>query len=85
MSTNAILIISMAMIAFFLFIFAADAENAVDSVNSSALSANPALVKDEIMIPMENGTEMEWRHIILKGNNTQRGMALGEIARRIMG
>jgi len=85
MSTKAILIISMAMIAFFLVISAADAENAVDSMNSSALSPNPALVKDEIMIPMENGTEMEWRHIILKGNNTQIGMALGEIAQKDYG
>jgi hypothetical protein len=25
---------------------------------------------------------MEWRHIILKGNNTQIGMALGEIAQK---
>ena len=42
-------------------------------------------MKDEIMIPMENGTVMEWRHIVLKGNNTQIGMALGEIAQRDYG
>ncbi len=52
---------------------------------SIALSTNPALVKDEIIIPMKNGTEMEWRHIILKGNNTQIGMALGDITQKDYG
>ena len=86
MSTRAILIVSLATIMVFLAIIsAADAVNAIDSGHSSVLSANPALVKDEIIIPMENGTEMEWRHIILKGNNTQIGMALGEIAQKDYG
>jgi hypothetical protein len=58
----------------------------MDSVHGSiALSTNPALVKDEIIIPMKNGTEMEWRHIILKGNNTQIGMALGDITQKDYG
>ncbi|VVB63181.1 Uncharacterised protein [uncultured archaeon] len=77
MSTRAILIASLATITVFLAIIsAAAAVNAIDSGHSSVLSANPALVKDEIIIPMKNGTEMEWRHIILKGNNDQIGMAL---------
>ncbi len=85
MSTKALLIISMAILAAFLAISAADAEMAIDSVNDPARIANPAIVKDEIIIPMENGTVMEWRHIILKGNNTQIGMALGEIAQEDYG
>lgn len=50
--------------------------------NTSLLAAvtNPAIVKDEIIIAKENGTQVEWRHIVLKGNNTQIGMALGQIA-----
>jgi hypothetical protein len=39
--------------------------------NTSLLAAvtNPAIVKDEIIIAKENGTQVEWRHIVLKGNN----------------
>jgi len=50
--------------------------------NTSLLAAvtNAAIVKDEIIIAKENGTQVEWRHIVLKGNNTQIGMALGQIA-----
>ena len=44
---------------FFAIISAADAFNAIDSGHSKVLLANPALVKDEIIIPMGNGTEME--------------------------
>ena len=86
MSTRAILIMSLATITVFLAIIsAADAVNAIDSEHSKVQSANPALVKDEIIIPMVNGTEMEWRHIILKGNNTQIGTALGKIAQKDYG
>jgi len=77
--------ISMAILAAFFAISIANAEKAVDSVNGAARLANPAIVKDEIIIPMENGTVMEWRHIVLKGNNTQIGTALGEIAQRDYG
>ena len=50
--------------------------------NTSLLAAltNPVIVKDEIIIAKENGTQVEWRHIVLKGNNTQIGIALGQIA-----
>ncbi|MGA9097352.1 MAG: C45 family autoproteolytic acyltransferase/hydrolase [Methanotrichaceae archaeon] len=85
MSTRALLVISMVILAAFLAVSTVYAEKAVDSVNSAALLSNPAIVKDEIIIPMENGTMMEWRHIVLKGNNTQIGMALGEIAQKDYG
>jgi len=85
MSTRAVLMISMAILAAFLAIFPANAETTIDSTTGAALTANPAIVKDEIIIPMENGTVMEWRHIVLKGNNTQIGMALGEIAQKDYG
>lgn len=85
MSVRASLVISMVILAAFLAIFASVAESAVGSVNGTALSANPAIVKDEIIIPMENGTVTELRHIVLKGNNTQIGMALGEIAQKDYG
>jgi hypothetical protein len=60
-------------------------QNMNSGYGSMALSTNPALVKDEVIIPMKNGTEMEWRHIILKGNNTHIGMALGDIAQKDYG
>lgn len=77
---RAILMVSMAFLAAFPAMSASDGEKAVDFMNGSAWLTNPAILKDEIIIPMENGTVMEWRHIILKGNNTQIGIALGEIA-----
>jgi hypothetical protein len=60
-------------------------QNMGSGYDSIALSMNQTLVKNEIIIPMKNETEMEWRHIILKGNNTQIGMALGEIAQEDYG
>ena len=72
--------VSMAFLAAFPAMSASEGEKAVDFMNGSAWLTNPAILKDEIIIPMENGTVMEWRHIILKGNNTQIGIALGEIA-----
>ncbi len=77
--------ISMVIFATFLAISIANAEKTVDSADGAARIANPAIVKDEIIIPMENGTVMEWRHIVLKGDNTQIGMALGEIAQKDYG
>lgn len=58
------------------------ADTGARTSNASRLAAvtNPAIVKDEIIIVKENGTQVEWRHIVLKGNNTQIGMALGRIA-----
>ncbi len=46
---------------------------------------NPAIIKDDIVIAKENGSRVEWRHIVLKGNNTEIGMALGQIAQRDYG
>lgn len=55
--------------------------------NSSLAGAvkSPAIMKDEIFIAKENGTQVEWRHIVLKGNNTQIGMALAEISQKEYG
>lgn len=77
--------ISMAILTAILAISITNAEKAVDSVNGAAQIANPVIVKDEIIIPMENGTVTELRHIVLKGNNTQIGTALGEIAQKDYG
>jgi hypothetical protein len=41
---------------------------------------NAAIVKDEVVIAKDNDSRVEWRHIVLKGNNTEIGMALGQIA-----
>ncbi len=65
MSSKALLMISMAILAAFLAVSIANAEKAVDSLNGAARIANPAIVKDEIVIPMENGTVTELRHIVL--------------------
>lgn len=85
MFTRDLLMISMATIVIFLAVSAADTGKAIGSGPGGGPSANPAIAKDEVIIPMKNGTEMEWRHIILRGNNTQIGMALGEIAQRDYG
>ncbi len=76
---------SIIVLAFFLGISYAEESRTNDHLPDATISADSAIVKDEIMIPMENGTEMEWRHIILKGNNTQIGTALGEIAQKDYG
>ena len=78
MSTRALLVISMVILAAFLAISTAYAEKAVDSVNGAALLSNPAIVKDEIIIPMENGTMMEWRHIDLPGTSASDRHGSGE-------
>jgi hypothetical protein len=70
-----------------LFGTSAAADTGSKAYNSSLAAAveNPAIVKDEIIIAKENGTQMEWRHIVLKGNNTQIGMALAEISQKEYG
>jgi hypothetical protein len=85
MSTKLLFVGSVIVLVLISVISFAEVPQANDPVPGAALSKNPAIVKDEILIPMENGTEMEWRHIILKGNNTQIGMALGEIAQKDYG
>ena len=70
-------------IIFLTLFFIASAEEAPqkDSVASIALpSVNPAIVKDELILAKDNENRVEWRHIVLKGNNTEIGLALGEIA-----
>lgn len=57
--------------------------NGTESI--AALLENPAILKDEIVVAKENGTRVEWRHIVVKGNNTQIGMALGQIAQEDYG
>jgi len=62
------------------------ADTGSKTFNSSFTAVkSPAIVKDEIFVPMENGTLKEWRHIVLKGNNTQIGMALAEISQNDYG
>jgi predicted choloylglycine hydrolase len=85
MSTRAVLVISMVTLAAFFAISITYAEKAIDIANVASMSTNPAIVKDEIIIPIDNGTIMEWRHIVLKGNNTQIGIALGDIAQKDYG
>lgn len=51
---------------------------------------NPAIIKDEIIIAKGNRTQknwskVQWRHIVLKGNNTEIGLALGQIVQRDYG
>ena len=64
---------------------AADTRSKTYNGSFAVAVKNPAIVKDEIIIAKENGTRVEWRHIVLKGNNTQIGMALGQIAQRDYG
>jgi predicted choloylglycine hydrolase len=85
MSTRMLLKKSTVVLLIFLAISASGAEKIIDSMNGVVRAANPAIVKDEIIIPMENGTVMEWRHIVLKGNNSEIGAALGEIAQNDYG
>lgn len=53
-----------------------------ETVSTIGNQQSPAILKDEIIIAMENGNRVEWRHIILKGNNTEIGVALGQIAQK---
>jgi hypothetical protein len=78
-------IILVVLAVFLVPLFIASAQDALQ-IKGPALTAshseNPAVVKDEIVIAGENGNRVQWRHIILKGNNTEIGMALGQIAER---
>lgn len=61
-------------------------ENQANGAATNAIpSKSSAIVKDEVLFSMENGNEIEMRHIILRGNNTEIGMALGEIAQKDYG
>ncbi len=73
------------VLAIFLAVFAVEASQTNGPVSYASHSANPSIVKDEVFIAKENGTQVEWRHIVLKGNNTQIGMAQAEIAQRDYG
>ena len=58
------------------------AGDTIDAVRSGQDHINSTILKDEIIIAQENGNRVEWRHIILKGNNTNIGIALGQIAQK---
>jgi hypothetical protein len=73
------------VLAFFLAASAAEVYQTNGPVSYASHSGNPAILKDEVFIAKENGTQVEWRHIVLKGNNTQIGMAQAEIAQRDYG
>jgi len=73
------------VLAIFLSVSAAEASQTNGPASSASYSKNPSIVKDEVFIAKENGTQVEWRHIVLKGNNTQIGMAQAEIALRDYG
>ena len=61
------------------------AGDAISSGHSGQNHAGSAILKDEVIIAQENGNRVEWRHIILKGNDTEIGMALGQIAQKDYG
>ncbi len=84
-STKLLFVGSVIVLALSSVISFAEVPQAIDPVLGVTLSNSSTIVKDEIFISMENGTEMEWRHLILKGNNSKIGMALGEIARKDYG
>ncbi|MHB8119133.1 MAG: C45 family autoproteolytic acyltransferase/hydrolase [Methanothrix sp.] len=73
------------VLAFFLVASAAEVSQTNGPASDASHSGNPAIVKDEVFIAKENGTQVEWRHIVLKGNNTQIGMAQAEISQRDYG
>jgi hypothetical protein len=73
------------VLAIFLATSAVEASQTNGPVSYASYSENPSIVKDEVFIAKENGSQVEWRHIVLKGNNTQIGMAQAEIAQRDYG
>jgi penicillin V acylase-like amidase (Ntn superfamily) len=85
MSLKPISMGSIIVLAFFLAASAAEVSQTNGPVSYASHSGNPAILKDEVFIAKENGTQVEWRHIVLKGNNTQIGMAQAEIAQRDYG
>jgi hypothetical protein len=83
MSKINLLVVLLAFLAAFFIASAAyalEANRNADSELTASPPKNPAIMKDEIIIAKENGSRVQWRHIVLKGNNTEIGMALGQIA-----
>jgi hypothetical protein len=76
---------SIIVLAIFLAASTVEASQTNGPVSYASYSGTPSIIKDEVFIAKENGTQVEWRHIVLKGNNTQIGMALAEIAQRDYG
>jgi hypothetical protein len=76
---------SIIILAIFLAASAVETSQTNGPVSYASYSGTPFIAKDEVFIAKENGTQVEWRHIVLKGNNTQIGMALAEIAQRDYG
>lgn len=80
-----------ALVVFLVQFFIASAADAsevlqtMDSKLTASLPENPAIIKDEIVIAKANESRVEWRHIVLKGNNSEIGLALGQIAQRDYG
>lgn len=70
------------ILAFFYIALGAGMPLINETVSTIGTQQSPAILKDEIIIAMENGSRVEWRHIILKGNNTEIGVALGQIAQK---
>ena len=85
MSHKSILMGPIIVLVFFWVASAVEVSQTNGPVSYASISENPSIVKDEVFIAKENGTQVEWRHIVLKGNNTQIGMALAEIAQRDYG
>jgi hypothetical protein len=56
-----------------------------DTESIASLPEDPVIAKDEVVIAKENGSRVQWRHIVLKGNNTEIGLALGQIAQNDYG
>jgi len=84
---NLIVVLMVFLVAFFIAsaAYASELNRNADSKLTASTPENPAIVKDEIVIAKENGSRVQWRHIVLKGNNTEIGMALGQIAQRDYG
>ncbi len=85
MSHKFILMGPIIVLAFFLMASAVEVSQANGPVSYASISENPSIVKDDVFIAKENGTQVEWRHIVLKGNNTQIGMGQAEVAQRDYG
>lgn len=67
----------------FYAVSAIDAKEMLQTKDTELIAShpeNPVIVKDEVLIAKENGSRVQWRHIVLKGNNTEIGIALGQIA-----
>lgn len=85
MSGKQLSIVFIIVLAFISAITLAEENQANGAAHNAIPSKSSAIVKDEVLFSMENGNEIEMRHIILRGNNTEIGMALGEIAQKDYG